>query len=565
MNTIRAIFIFLFLTFLGLFVFNSTVFAASTVTVTSPNGGECIEVGKNFTVTWTSNEIDHVAFYFVKNAKATSTLPTYGSWTVHPVSGNSWSWSPISSDVTEKGMIWIEGHNTSHTRIAIDGSNAMFAVRANCSLDTTKPASITTLRVKSVVGTSVTLEWNATGDDGNTGTATSYDLRYSTSAITTSNWSTRTQAQGEPSPASPGTVQSFTVTGLNQETKYFFAIRALDEAGNISDLDATSVTATTGVDVTPPVITNIKVENITATSADISWDTNEPATSEVSYGKTTSYEEPKITKTTLVTKHSVKLSGLSAQTLYHVKVSSKDAKNNISNSSDNTFTTLPSIITLSFTANKASVAAGQEVTLSWNTLPVAASCTASGAWSGTKAASGSEKVAVNASSEYKMTCSLTGLPSVTRSLTVDVISTSAFNDGDLIRVSSLSGEEGKNIWIIKVSPDRKKRYRRLILSADIFNQYGHLKWSNVKEVSQEMRDIFAVSNYVRAYDPNPSSFVDDPKVYRLIPNEFGDNGIKQHMDMSAQAFYAKVDAFSVFTINKFERDSYTTGAPITSL
>ncbi len=506
-----------------------------------------------------------MAFYFVKNAVATSTLPSYGSWTVHPVSGSSWSWSPISSDVTEKGMVWIEGHNASHTRIAIDGSNAMFKVRANCALDTTKPAMITTLRVKSVVGNSVTLEWNATGDDGNIGTATSYDIRYSTTAIAISNWSTRTQAQGEPSPASPGSLQSVTITGLNPESKYFFAIRALDEAGNISDLDTTTVTATTGVDVTPPAISNIQVENITATSADISWDTDEPATSEVSYGKTASYEEPKITKTSLVTKHSIKLSGLTAQTAYHFRVSSKDAKNNLSSSSDSTFTTLPSTISLNFSADKTSVAGGQEVTLNWNTLPVATSCNASGAWSGTKAASGSEKVIVNASSEYKLTCSLTGLPSVTQSVTITIISTSSFNDGDLVRVSSLPGEEGRNVWIIKISPDRKKLYRRLILSADIFNQYGHLKWSNVKEVSQEVRDVFAVSNYVRAYDPNPSAFVDDPKVYRLSPNESGDNGIKQHMDISAQAFYSKVDPFSVFIINKFERDSYTTGVPITSL
>src|SRR6185369_82451 len=49
--------------------------------------------------------------------------------------------------------------------------------------DTTPPATVTNLTVSSVTSSSATLLWVSPGDDGNTGTATSYDIRYSTVLI----------------------------------------------------------------------------------------------------------------------------------------------------------------------------------------------------------------------------------------------------------------------------------------------------------------------------------------------------------------------------------------------
>ena len=50
----------------------------------------------------------------------------------------------------------------------------------------------------------LTLTWTATGDDGSNGAASSYDVRYSTSAINNGNWNAATQATGEPSPQLAG-------------------------------------------------------------------------------------------------------------------------------------------------------------------------------------------------------------------------------------------------------------------------------------------------------------------------------------------------------------------------
>lgn len=102
-------------------------------------------------------------------------------------------------------------------------------------VDATAPGTINDLSATAGDG-SVLLTWTAPGDDGNTGTATSYDVRYSTSTITSGNWSSATSVTGEPTPLLAGLAQSMTVTGLANGTTYYFAITADDEVPNTSAL-----------------------------------------------------------------------------------------------------------------------------------------------------------------------------------------------------------------------------------------------------------------------------------------------------------------------------------------
>jgi hypothetical protein len=55
-------------------------------------------------------------------------------------------------------------------------------------VDDTPPAAITDLRIIGTVDTTALLNWTATGNDGNTGTAASYDIRYATDASILNNW-----------------------------------------------------------------------------------------------------------------------------------------------------------------------------------------------------------------------------------------------------------------------------------------------------------------------------------------------------------------------------------------
>nr|QNO56375.1 hypothetical protein JCABFCCD_00016 [Methanosarcinales archaeon ANME-1 ERB7] len=103
-------------------------------------------------------------------------------------------------------------------------------------LDTVAPTAVTNLAASDPTHNSITLTWTAPGDDGNNGTATIYDIRYSTESITEENWAAATNAIGEPPPEEAGITQKFTVTGLSLETKYYFAMKTSDEVPNISPL-----------------------------------------------------------------------------------------------------------------------------------------------------------------------------------------------------------------------------------------------------------------------------------------------------------------------------------------
>ena len=88
--------------------------------------------------------------------------------------------------------------------------------------------------------------------------------------------------------------------GAGTKTVY---VQFKDAAGNWS----TAVTDTIVLDTTAPTISGRTATNITGTSAQITWTTNEAATSRVEYGLTTSYGSFTPLDATLVTAHSVAL------------------------------------------------------------------------------------------------------------------------------------------------------------------------------------------------------------------------------------------------------------------
>jgi hypothetical protein len=104
----------------------------------------------------------------------------------------------------------------------------------NDTPDQILPGNIADLKTSTVTQTSVTLNWTAPGDEGSTGSATSYDLRYSTTAMNQATFVTATPVPGAPPPLAAGAAQTFSVPGLLCGRTYYFAIKAVDEANNIS-------------------------------------------------------------------------------------------------------------------------------------------------------------------------------------------------------------------------------------------------------------------------------------------------------------------------------------------
>ncbi len=104
-------------------------------------------------------------------------------------------------------------------------------------------------------------------------------------------------------------------------------------SGGIETATLSQTTGSTVYTVTPttsncatasaPLITTITATNVTTNSATIGWMTNVSADSTVSYGTTPSYGATS-TNPTLVTTHSISLTGLSASTLYYYAVASAE-------------------------------------------------------------------------------------------------------------------------------------------------------------------------------------------------------------------------------------------------
>jgi hypothetical protein len=119
---------------------------------------------------------------------------------------------------------------------------------------------------------SVTLSWTTPGDDGLQGTAQQFDLRYSLTPITNSNFDAATRWSSTPTPTAAGTRQTVTVTGLQGTTTYYFAIKTADEVPNWAPIsNVISVATTAAPDETRPAPLAISVSSVTDTTATLSW------------------------------------------------------------------------------------------------------------------------------------------------------------------------------------------------------------------------------------------------------------------------------------------------------
>jgi hypothetical protein len=78
------------------------------------------------------------------------------------------------------------------------------------------------------------LTWTAPGDDGMIGTAKRYDIRRSRVPLTMLTFSGADTVGGAPTPAPAGTIQSCPVILPSPGITYFFGIRTVDRAGNLS-------------------------------------------------------------------------------------------------------------------------------------------------------------------------------------------------------------------------------------------------------------------------------------------------------------------------------------------
>jgi len=195
--------------------------------------------------------------------------------------------------------------------------------------DTTAPVITTTPTVTGVTDTTATIEWD-TDESSNS------QVRYDTTAMSWTNLGSFANS------AAMVTHHNVTITGLSNETTYYFRVGSTDAAGNGPDPSYTpdnnptnsALSFTTQPDATAPVITSAPtVTAVSDTTATIEWDTDEPSNSQVRYATAAGIYNwntyPSVKNTApMVTHHSVTLTGLSNAQDYYFRVGSTDILGN---------------------------------------------------------------------------------------------------------------------------------------------------------------------------------------------------------------------------------------------
>ncbi|HEY8209953.1 MAG TPA: lamin tail domain-containing protein [Myxococcaceae bacterium] len=219
--------------------------SASTADLTAPNAA-ALSAG---TVTGTSAQINWLAvgddgstgtaaFYELRSASGAAcplTQATFGSGTL--VAGVP---SPAAAGTPESMTATGLSSNTSYCfmlRVFDDAANTSYSNSLAVQTPDVTPPAATAILAGTVTGTSIQVQWVAVGDDGITGTATSYEMRYRSGAscpINAGNFGSSTQVSGLGAPAAPTTPESFTITGLTSDTGYCIMLKTNDEAGNSS-------------------------------------------------------------------------------------------------------------------------------------------------------------------------------------------------------------------------------------------------------------------------------------------------------------------------------------------
>ena len=153
----------------------------------------------------------------------------------HPVYvGNVRSANATSIAVREDGLVLIT-----------DEDDGLRVLTGPAFADPLPPAGIFTLSAAPVSTSALTLSWYAPGDDRYLGQADAYEMRYSLGDITSEEeWLAANLIADPPPPGEVGSEHGYTLGNLEGDTEYFIAVRARDDAGQLSMLAPTASAAT---------------------------------------------------------------------------------------------------------------------------------------------------------------------------------------------------------------------------------------------------------------------------------------------------------------------------------
>ena len=210
-------------------------------------------------VEWTSPHGEEASpdSFELRYASTPITMETWDDATPYP--GN-----PIEADPGQPISIVISGvpggqsyylATRSHTRGRLEPILSNTAeTQVNGSSDLIPPGQISDPRSTRDEPRAISLVWTAQGDDGNVGTATRTIMRYLADApiATELDWIRGSAVNGLPAPPPAGSADGFRISGLDADRLYGIAVRAVDEAGNVSPLSPPLTVRTADQPPPPP-------------------------------------------------------------------------------------------------------------------------------------------------------------------------------------------------------------------------------------------------------------------------------------------------------------------------
>ncbi len=126
--------------------------------------------------------------------------------------------------------------------VMVGGAGLIIALALGCGdddssvspVDNIAPAAITDLEIIGLVDTTALLTWTSPGNDGDEGTATSYDIRYATDVGVLTEWTDANQVPDLPAPKVAGSTELIEISGLSIDSMYYFRIKTSDDNDNVS-------------------------------------------------------------------------------------------------------------------------------------------------------------------------------------------------------------------------------------------------------------------------------------------------------------------------------------------
>ena len=183
---------------------------------------------KQVTLTWQENTEPDLDRYHIYRNSDSSFVPTSSDLLVSiPAPAVTYTDTGLSNSFTYYYLL---------TAIDTTGNeSAASRLLTGTPTDLTPPAAISDLEVVNFSSNTIQLQWTATGGDSTIGRADVYDLRFSFQTLSEANFDEADAVTTNvPDPGVPGTLEDITVTGLEPNTLYFFAVKAVDSTGNVS-------------------------------------------------------------------------------------------------------------------------------------------------------------------------------------------------------------------------------------------------------------------------------------------------------------------------------------------